>query len=62
MDSSKQFRVDRETRDLTRQIAEQINQAHEKFEAGDSVFVEHEAAKSLMEARKAKIRSRDKRW
>lgn len=60
MDSSKQFQVDRETSDLTQQIAEQINQAYEKFEAGDSVFVGHEAAKSLMEARKARIRDRDK--
>lgn len=61
MDSSKQFQVDRETKDLTRLIAEQINQADEKFEAGDSVFVGHEAAKSMMEARKARIRDRNKR-
>lgn len=62
-------------RDLTEQLAEQqrkaishnawlteqINSAFEQLDAGDSCFVEHETAKSLMAERKAKIRSRAKR-
>lgn len=59
--SKTQSRVDRETEQLSQQMMEQVNQAFEKLEAGDSVFMEHEAAKSLMEARKARIRDRDKR-
>lgn len=38
-------------------LSEQINSAFEKLEAGESVFIEHEQAKTHMEERKAKIRS-----
>ena len=61
MVSKTQSRVEKETEQLSQQMAEQVNRAFEKSKAGDSVFVEHEAAKSLMEARKARIRDRDKR-
>lgn len=60
MVSKTQSRVEKETEQLSQQMAAQVNRAFEKLEAGDSVFVEHEAAKSLMEARKARIRDRDK--
>jgi len=60
-------------RDLTEQLAdqqrkvtshdiwltEQVNQAFAKLEAGKSVFIEHEQAKSIMAERKAKIRNRN---
>lgn len=39
-------------------LTEQVNMAFEKFDAGDSNFIEHETAKSEMEARKARIRNR----
>ena len=44
MVSKTQSRVEKETEQLSQQTAEQVNRAFEKFEAGDSVFVEHEAA------------------
>lgn len=40
-------------------LTEQVNQAFEKMEAGKSKFVAHEAAKTSMAQRKAKIRLRD---
>ncbi len=61
MVSKTQSRVEKETEQLSQQMAEQVNRAFEKLKAGDSVFVAHEAAKSRMEARKARIRDRDKR-
>ena len=61
MVSKAQSRIEKETEQLSQQMAEQVNRAFEKLEAGDSVFVGHEAAKSLIEARKARIRDRDKR-
>ncbi|WP_318464522.1 type II toxin-antitoxin system RelB/DinJ family antitoxin [Photobacterium leiognathi] len=39
-------------------LTEQVNQAFDKFEQGKSVFINHDSAKSRMEARKAKIRNR----
>ncbi|WP_415904840.1 damage-inducible protein J [Neptuniibacter sp. QD48_55] len=62
-------------RELTEQLAEQqrkvqshdawlteeVNQAFDKLDAGEAVFVDHDSAKARMEARKAKIRNRDKR-
>ena len=48
MVSKTQSRVEKETEQLSQQMAEQVNRAFEKLEAGDSVFVEHEAAKSLI--------------
>lgn len=62
-------------RELTEQLAEQqrkvqshdawlteeVNHAFDKLDAGEAVFVDHDSAKARMEARKAKIRNRDKR-
>ncbi len=39
-------------------LTEQVNQAFDKFDQGKSVFIDHDSAKSRMEARKAKIRNR----
>lgn len=61
-------------RELTEQLAEQqrkilshdswltnqVNLAFEKFDSGKSVFVDDVSAKSQMEIRKARIRSRGK--
>ncbi|HCM1327623.1 type II toxin-antitoxin system TacA family antitoxin [Vibrio parahaemolyticus] len=41
-------------------LTEQVNHAFEKFDSGQSVFVEHQTAKSRMEERKARIRNRGK--
>ncbi len=40
-------------------LSEQVNQAFKKMEMGNSKFIAHEAAKTAMEKRKAKIRLRD---
>lgn len=40
-------------------LTEQINAAFDKLESGEANFVEHDAAKRQMEARKQKIRNRD---
>jgi antitoxin component of RelBE/YafQ-DinJ toxin-antitoxin module len=42
-------------------LTEQINAAFDKLDNGTSNFIEHDKAKSQMEARKNKIRNRDKR-
>ena len=39
-------------------LSEQVNLAFAKLDAGKAVFIEHEQAKTSMEERKAKIRSR----
>lgn len=39
-------------------LTEQVNQAFQKMESGNSKFVDHEMAKNSMEQRKAKIRLR----
>lgn len=39
-------------------LTEQVDQAFEKLESGESVFVEHEQAKLSMRERKEKIRNR----
>jgi len=39
-------------------LTEQVNQAFEKYEAGESTFIDNETAKSRMAERKAKIRNR----
>ena len=39
-------------------LSEQVNLAFEKFDTGQSVFIEHDEAKLRMIERKAKIRSR----
>jgi antitoxin component of RelBE/YafQ-DinJ toxin-antitoxin module len=39
-------------------LTEQVNLAFDKFDSGRAVFVDHESAKNLMAARKAKIRNR----
>lgn len=41
-------------------LTQQINAAFEKFDSGKANFIEHDEAKTLMEARKNKIRNRDK--
>jgi antitoxin component of RelBE/YafQ-DinJ toxin-antitoxin module len=41
-------------------LTEQINAAFDKLDNGKSSFIEHEKAKLQMEARKNKIRNRDK--
>jgi len=41
-------------------LTEQINAAFDKLDNGKSSFIEHDKAKSQMEARKNKIRNRDK--
>ena len=41
-------------------LTEQINAAFEKFDSGTANFIEHNEAKKQMEARKNKIRNRDK--
>ncbi|MEW6992574.1 damage-inducible protein J [Colwelliaceae bacterium 6441] len=41
-------------------LTEQINAAFDKFDNGESNFIEHNEAKNQMEARKNKIRNRDK--
>ncbi|WP_143873084.1 damage-inducible protein J [Catenovulum sediminis] len=41
-------------------LTEQINAAFEKFDSGKANFIEHNEAKSQMDARKNKIRNRDK--
>jgi antitoxin component of RelBE/YafQ-DinJ toxin-antitoxin module len=41
-------------------LTEQINAAFDKFDNGSSNFIEHDVAKTQMEARKMKIRNRDK--
>jgi antitoxin component of RelBE/YafQ-DinJ toxin-antitoxin module len=41
-------------------LSEQINAAFEKFDNGKANFIVHDEAKTLMEARKQKIRNRDK--
>jgi antitoxin component of RelBE/YafQ-DinJ toxin-antitoxin module len=41
-------------------LTEQINAAFDKFDSGKANFIEHDEAKSLMEARKNKVRNRDK--
>lgn len=60
-------------RELTEQLAEQqrktlahdawltqqINLAFERYDSGKAEFVDHESAKSRMEAHKARIRARD---
>jgi antitoxin component of RelBE/YafQ-DinJ toxin-antitoxin module len=40
-------------------LTEQINAAFDKFDNGKACFVEHDEAKTQMEARKVKIRNRD---
>lgn len=40
-------------------LAEQINAAFDKFDSGKANFIEHNEAKSQMDARKNKIRNRD---
>lgn len=39
-------------------LTDQVNSAFDKLESGNTVFIEHEQAKSAMIKRKAKIRSR----
>ncbi|WP_420876437.1 hypothetical protein [Salinivibrio proteolyticus] len=46
--------------DACRELTERVNHAFEQFDSGNSVFVEHQTAKSQMEERKAKIRHRGK--
>ena len=41
-------------------LTEQINAAFDKFDNGKASFIEHNEAKTQMEARKNKIRNRDK--
>ena len=41
-------------------LTEQINSAFNKFDSGQSRFLEHDNAKAEMETRKMKIRNRDK--
>ncbi|GAA5136073.1 damage-inducible protein J [Thalassotalea piscium] len=41
-------------------LTEQINAAFDKFDNGKANFIVHDDAKALMEARKQKIRNRDK--
>lgn len=41
-------------------LTEQVNLAFEKLDSGQSIFIEHESAKSHMEMRKEKIRNRGK--
>jgi len=41
-------------------LSEQINAAFDKFDNGKANFIVHDEAKTLMEARKQKIRNRDK--
>ena len=41
-------------------LSEQINAAFDKFDNGKANFILHDEAKKLMEARKQKIRNRDK--
>ena len=41
-------------------LTEQINAAFDKFESGKANFIEQDKAKTQMEARKNKIRNRDK--
>lgn len=41
-------------------LTEQINAAFDKFDNGKANFIEHDEAKTQMEARKMKIRNRDK--
>lgn len=41
-------------------LTEQINAAFDKFDSGKALFIEHDEAKSQMEARKAKVRNRDR--
>lgn len=41
-------------------LTEQVNAAFDKFDNGKSNFIEHDAAKTQMEARKLKIRNRDR--
>jgi antitoxin component of RelBE/YafQ-DinJ toxin-antitoxin module len=41
-------------------LSEQINAAFDKFDNGKANFIVHDEAKILMEARKQKIRNRDK--
>ncbi len=41
-------------------LSEQINAAFEKFDNGKANFIVHDEAKTLMEARKQKIRNKDK--
>jgi CHASE3 domain sensor protein len=41
-------------------LTEQINAAFDKFDNGKANFIVHDDAKALMEARKQKIRIRDK--
>ncbi|KKO48675.1 damage-inducible protein J [Arsukibacterium sp. MJ3] len=41
-------------------LTEQINAAFDKFDSGKANFIEHDEAKSLMDARKNKVRNRDK--
>jgi len=41
-------------------LTEQINAAFDKFDSGKSIFIEHDKAKAQMEARKNKIRNRNK--
>ena len=40
-------------------LTEQINAAFDKFDSGKANFIEHDEAKTQMEARKIKIRNRD---
>nr|WP_028305346.1 hypothetical protein [Oceanospirillum maris] len=61
MVSKTHLSVDKETEQLSQQMAEQVNRAFEKLEAGDGVFIEHKTAKTLMETRKARIWDRDRR-
>ena len=41
-------------------LTEQINAAFDKFDSGKSNFIKHDTAKTQMEARKMKIRNRDR--
>ncbi|MBA6231313.1 MULTISPECIES: type II toxin-antitoxin system RelB/DinJ family antitoxin [unclassified Colwellia] len=41
-------------------LSEQINTAFDKYDNGKANFIVHDEAKKLMEARKKKIRNRDK--
>ena len=41
-------------------LSEQINAAFDKFDNDHANFIAHDAAKTLMEARKQRVRNRDK--
>ena len=41
-------------------LTEQVNAAFDKFDSGKSNFIEHDTAKTKIEARKMKIRNKDR--